>query len=147
MNKRVIGVGGIFFKCKQPKETREWYGKHLGLVTNDYGSTFEFRNAEKPEEKNFWQWSTFSEDTKHMEPSKSDFMINYRVDDLEKLVAQFGVGSNVIKKLVGSAQIALFLQQTLVGLDDILSSQQIRRYRTNIAGHLSAILRSPRQLY
>ena len=86
MKKRVIGIGGIFFKCKDPKKTREWYGKHLGLVTNDYGSTFEFRNAEKPEEKNFLQWSPFKEDTDYMAPSESDFMVNYRVEDLEELV-------------------------------------------------------------
>lgn len=84
--KRVIGIGGIFFKCDDPKKTREWYDKHLGLTTNEYGSTFEFRNANKPEEKNFLQWSPFSSDTEYMAPSKSDFMINYRVEDLEKLV-------------------------------------------------------------
>ncbi len=86
MKKRVIGIGGIFFKCKDPDKTREWYGKHLGLVTNDYGSTFEFRNAERPEEKNFLQWSTFKDDTEYMAPSKADFMVNYRVEDLEELV-------------------------------------------------------------
>jgi len=86
MSKRVIGIGGIFFKCQKPKETREWYSKPLGLVTNDYGSTFEFRNAEKPEEKNFLQWSPFAEDTKYMAPSEKQFMINYRVHDLEALV-------------------------------------------------------------
>ncbi|NNC83976.1 MAG: VOC family protein [Flavobacteriales bacterium] len=86
MKKRVIGIGGIFFKCKDPDKTREWYGKHLGLVTNDYGSTFEFRNAENPEEANFLQWSTFSSDSKYMEPGKADFMVNYRVEDLAGLV-------------------------------------------------------------
>ena len=86
MKKRVIGIGGIFFKCKDPNKTREWYGKHLGLVTNDYGSTFEFRNAENPEEKNFLQWSTFKQDTEYMAPSKADYMVNYRVEDLEELV-------------------------------------------------------------
>ncbi|MDA0973188.1 MAG: VOC family protein [Bacteroidetes bacterium] len=88
MKKRVIGIGGIFFKCKDPDATREWYGKHLGLVTNEYGSTFEFRNAEKPEEKNYLQWSTFKEDTNYMEPSKASFMINYRVEDLHALVKE-----------------------------------------------------------
>jgi predicted enzyme related to lactoylglutathione lyase len=86
MKKRVIGIGGIFFKCKDPDSTREWYGKHLGLVTNPYGSTFEFRNAENPEEKNFLQWSTFKESTHYMAPSNADFMVNYRVEDLESLV-------------------------------------------------------------
>ncbi len=82
----MIGIGGIFFKCKDPDSTREWYGKHLGLVTNPYGSTFEFRNAENPEEKNFLQWSTFKESTHYMAPSNADFMVNYRVEDLESLV-------------------------------------------------------------
>ena len=86
MKKRVIGIGGIFFKCKDPDSTREWYGKHLGLVTNPYGSTFEFRNAERPDEPNFLQWSTFKEDSEYMDPGKADFMINYRVEDLEALV-------------------------------------------------------------
>lgn len=88
MKKRVIGIGGIFFKCKEPVKTREWYGKHLGLVTNDYGSTFEFRNAERPEEPNFLQWSTFKQDTDYLDPSKADFMINYRVEDLTALVEE-----------------------------------------------------------
>jgi len=88
MKKRVIGIGGIFFKCKDPDATRNWYGKHLGMNTNEYGSTFEFRNAERPKEKNFLQWSTFKEDTNYMEPSKASFMINYRVEDLVALVKE-----------------------------------------------------------
>jgi len=51
MKKRVTGIGGVFFKCKDPKTTRDWYGKHLGLVTNEYGSLFEFRIADHPDEK------------------------------------------------------------------------------------------------
>jgi len=42
---KVTGIGGIFFHSKNPKETREWYGKNLGLAIDDYGSAFEFRNA------------------------------------------------------------------------------------------------------
>ena len=88
MKKRVIGIGGVFFKCKDPDQTREWCGRHLGLVINPDGSTFEFRNAERPEEKNYLQWSTFKSDTDHMEPSRADFMINYRVEDLELLLVE-----------------------------------------------------------
>ncbi len=86
--KRVTGIGGIFFKCQKPAEMREWYDRHLGLVTNEYGSLFEFRKADEPEKKAYLQWSTFSEGTKYMEPSKKDFMINYRVQNLEWLVEQ-----------------------------------------------------------
>lgn len=83
---KVTGIGGIFFKTKNPQETREWYGKHLGLSINDYGSSFETRNANNPEEINYTQWSPFGENTEYFEPSKKEFMINYRVQNIEQLV-------------------------------------------------------------
>ncbi len=85
---RVTGIGGIFFKCDQPDEMREWYGKHLGLATNEYGSLFEFRLANDPEKVGYLQWSTFSQTTKYLDPSQKDFMINYRVENMEDLVEQ-----------------------------------------------------------
>ena len=84
--KRVTGIGGIFFKCNDPKSTREWYGKHLGLNTNDYGSMFEFRLADDPEKTGYLQWSPMGIDTDYYAPSKSEFMINYRVDNLVELL-------------------------------------------------------------
>jgi predicted enzyme related to lactoylglutathione lyase len=84
--KRVTSIGGIFFKCKDPKKTRAWYQEHLGLNTNPYGSVFEWRQAADSTQKGFTQWSPFSEKTKYFEPSTKDFMINYRVADLEALV-------------------------------------------------------------
>lgn len=83
---RVTGIGGIFFKSKDPKAAREWYAKHLGLVVNDYGSTFETRNANRPYEVNYTQWSPFPDKTKYFDPSTKEFMINYRVQHIEKLV-------------------------------------------------------------
>lgn len=82
--KRVTGIGGVFFKSKDPAKTREWYGKHLGLAINDYGSVFEFRDSES-KEKGYLQWSPFKEDSDYFAPSKREFMINYRVDNLEEL--------------------------------------------------------------
>jgi len=38
--KRVTSLGGIFFKCKDPDKVKEWYSKHLGFNTNQYGTTF-----------------------------------------------------------------------------------------------------------
>lgn len=84
--KRVTGLGGIFFKTKNPQQTKEWYQKHLGLPINDYGATFEWRDAENPEEKGSTEWSPFKEDTQYFAPSQKDFMINYRVEDIEALV-------------------------------------------------------------
>lgn len=84
--KRVTGIGGIFFKCKNPKIMRQWYQTHLGLNTNQYGAVFEWRQGSDSTQKGFTQWSPFNEKTKYFEPSTKDFMINYRVADLVKLV-------------------------------------------------------------
>jgi predicted enzyme related to lactoylglutathione lyase len=86
-NKKVTGIGGIFFKCKNPESMREWYHENLGLVTNEYGSLFEFRMSDKPEEKGYLQWSPFEEKTTYFKPSEKEFMINYRVENLDELVA------------------------------------------------------------
>lgn len=86
--KRVTGIGGIFFKCKDPKQMREWYQTHLGIQTNQYGAVFEWRQGADSSQKGFTQWSPFKESTKYFAPSTKDFMINYRVDNLEALVAQ-----------------------------------------------------------
>ncbi len=83
---KVTGLGGIFFRSKNPKEIREWYGKNLGLAIDDYGSPFEFRNANRPDEINYLRWNPFEEGTDYFEPSGKDFMINYRVQNIEGLV-------------------------------------------------------------
>jgi predicted enzyme related to lactoylglutathione lyase len=86
--KKVTGIGGIFFKCKDPKKMNEWYQTHLGLNTNQYGAVFEWRQGADSSKKGFTTWSPFSEKTKYFEPSDKDFMINYRVENLEELVEQ-----------------------------------------------------------
>lgn len=86
--KKVTGIGGIFFKCKDPNKVKEWYKAHLGFETNDYGTNFEWRQADDSSKKGSTQWSPFEETTKYFEPSKRDFMINYRVENLEALVGQ-----------------------------------------------------------
>lgn len=86
--KRVTGIGGVFFKCKNPKAMRAWYQEHLGLNTNNYGAVFEWRQGEDTTKKGFTQWSPFSEKTTYFSPSEKDFMINYRVDDLTSLLKQ-----------------------------------------------------------
>jgi len=94
--KKVTGIGGIFFKCKDPKKMREWYQTHLGLITNQYGAVFEWRQGADTTKKGFTQWSPFAEKTKYFEPSTKDFMINYRVENLEVLVEQLKKDSVII---------------------------------------------------
>ena len=85
---KVTGFGGIFFKCKDPKKIKEWYKTHLGLNTNEYGATFEWREESDSTKKGSTQWSPFAETTKYFEPSTKGFMINYRVENLEALVEE-----------------------------------------------------------
>ena len=86
--KKVTSIGGIFFKCKDPNKMKEWYQKHLGLNTNQYGAVFEWRQGADSTQKGFTQWSPFAETTKYFEPSTKDFMINYRVENLVALVEE-----------------------------------------------------------
>jgi len=81
--KRVIGIGGVFFKSKDPKATTEWYQKHLGLDTNPYGATFEWYESPNSSKKAQTQWTPFAENSKYFD---KEFMINYRVENLERLV-------------------------------------------------------------
>ncbi len=84
--KKVTGIGGIFFKCKDAKKVKEWYKTHLGFNTNDYGTTFVWWQGVDSTKKGFTQWSPFSDKTKYFEPSTKDFMINYRVENIDLLV-------------------------------------------------------------
>jgi predicted enzyme related to lactoylglutathione lyase len=88
MPKRVTSLGGIFFKCADPDATREWYNTHLGLDAQKWGATFEWRHLDDPDKKGTTVWSTFPENTKHFEPSGKQFMINYRVENLEWLMGE-----------------------------------------------------------
>lgn len=88
MKKKVTGVGGVFFKVKDPAKTKEWYAKNLGLNTDQYGTCFEWRSSENPDKKGFTQWSPMKDDTSYFDPSEKDFMINYRVENLEELLEE-----------------------------------------------------------
>lgn len=85
--KRVTGIGGFFFKSKDPKEIKNWYNKHLGLDTNDYGASFHWKDENGNDCTT--QWSLFQEDTKYFLPSEKEFMQNFRVENLEWLLGEF----------------------------------------------------------
>lgn len=86
--KRVTGIGGIFFKCKDPVKLKNWYQNHLGLETDAYGTTFEWRQSEDSRKKGFTQWSPFSDTTEYFLTSTKEYMINYRVENLELLIIE-----------------------------------------------------------
>ena len=85
MIKKVLGIGGVFFKTKNPVELKSWYTEHLGIPTDQYGHLFE-SEEENGQRKAYLQWSPMSENSDHFSPSEKEFMINYRVANLEKLM-------------------------------------------------------------
>lgn len=87
--KRVTGIGGIFFKSKDPDRLREWYREHLGIESDGAnGASFSWREADNPNQEGMTAWSAFPETTRYFDPSTAPFMINYRVADLVWLVAR-----------------------------------------------------------
>ena len=109
LQKRATGIGGIFFKCKDPKKLREWYKIHLGLNTNEYGAVFEWRQGADTTQKGFTQWSPFKETTKYFEPSTKDFMINYRVENLVQLVELLKTENVIIADTIETAEYGKFV--------------------------------------
>ncbi len=97
---KIIGIGGVFFKAQFPEKLQNWYKKHLGLVLNPYGATFEMRHPKNPDKTKYIHWSVFPNDTEYFDPSKKSFMINYRVQEIEQLVKQLKqIGVTIIDKI------------------------------------------------
>jgi predicted enzyme related to lactoylglutathione lyase len=89
--KHVLGIGGIFFKAEDPAKLSAWYQEHLGLEVEEYGGvTFrEEQNSDAvPKRQAFLVWSPFPADTDYFGPSSKPFMINFRVSNLDQLLAK-----------------------------------------------------------
>lgn len=107
--KKVTGIGGIFFKCKDPKALKEWYKINLGLNTNQYGTVFEWRQGADTTKKGFTQWSPFNEKTNYFEPSTKDYMINYRVADMDSLLQDLRNNGVTVLDTVQSVEYGKFV--------------------------------------
>lgn len=95
--KRVTGIGGVFFKARDPKALSAWYRDHLGVPVQSWGgAAFDW----KGEPDGTTAWNIFPDSTKYFEPSKAPFMVNYRVADLVQLLAALRAeGCNVDEKM------------------------------------------------
>jgi predicted enzyme related to lactoylglutathione lyase len=86
MEKRVTAFGGVFFKCKDKPALIEWYKKYLGIPLEDWGAIFSFADSAKGHPNAYNVFSPFPESSKYFEPSNSNIMFNFLVEDLESLV-------------------------------------------------------------
>ncbi len=84
--KRVTGIGGIFFKANDPRALSAWYRDHLGLDVTEWGGAL-IKWGGEGSEAGLTVWSPFAADTDYMQPSASPFMVNFRVADLDALLA------------------------------------------------------------
>lgn len=86
---RVTGIGGIFFKSRDPKALADFYRDRLGVEFGfDHGAVFRWRDASDPERGGSTVWSIFAGDTQYFAPSTAPFMVNFRVRDLDAMLAQ-----------------------------------------------------------
>lgn len=87
---KVLGIGGIFFKAKDPKKLQEWYEKNLGLSAEHGFVMFENQKSDLPK-KGYTLWTPFEETTTYFNPSTKPFMINFQVDNLVELLQELRV--------------------------------------------------------
>jgi catechol 2,3-dioxygenase-like lactoylglutathione lyase family enzyme len=85
--RRVTGIGGVFFKARDPKALGAWYRTHLGLKVEDWGGVAFRWSDDNTAGVGTTIWSPFNEDTTYFAPSASPFMVNFRVEDLHALLA------------------------------------------------------------
>ena len=91
--KRVTGLGGLFFKAENPEELYKWYEKHLGLQRQSQEAvTFNWRFADEPQKSGMTVWAIFRKDSDYFNPSRSGFMMNFIVEDLDGLLAALREG-------------------------------------------------------
>lgn len=86
---KITGIGGVFIKASGPaSDLSAWYAKHLGMKLESWGGAILNWSEDKADDGGLTVWTTASSDSKWFSPSESSFMINYRVDDLDELLAE-----------------------------------------------------------
>jgi predicted enzyme related to lactoylglutathione lyase len=109
MDARVIGIGGIFFRARDPERLRKWYRDHLGLEIRDWGGVvFDGRTASPGGRQSGTVWSVFPDDTEYFRPSTASFMINYRVENLDEVLAALRAEGCAVDDRIESSEFGRF---------------------------------------
>ena len=109
MTARVVGIGGIFFKARDPEALRAWYRDHLGLAIAEWGGVaFEPTMASPAGRQSTLVWSILPAESQYLDPSASLFMINYRVDDLDQVLAALRAEGCAVDERVESSEYGRF---------------------------------------
>ena len=106
---RVTGIGGVFFKSKDPKALGAWYQKHLGVPVQAWGgASFDWRSPNNPEGHGTTAWSLFPADSAHFGSGGSPFMVNYRVENLHSLLAVLRAEGVAVEEKVDESKYGKF---------------------------------------
>jgi predicted enzyme related to lactoylglutathione lyase len=106
---KVTGIGGVFFKAKDPKALGEWYARHLGIDVQEWGgAAFSWGEGSEDAPSGSTAWSLFAADTKYFEPSTAPFMLNYRVRDLDAMLAQLRAAGARVEDRVDDSDFGRF---------------------------------------
>lgn len=109
--KHVLGIGGIFFKAQDPDKLAAWYHEHLGLEVEEYGGvTFREGAVDKsaPQRQAYTVWSPFAAETDYFMPSDKPFMINFRVADLDALLAKLRAEGVTVEERTDKSEFGYF---------------------------------------
>jgi len=95
---QVTGIGGVFFKVKDPKVMAAWYRKNLGIQSKGGYTDFTWRNKDHPEELGRTVWAIFPTNTTYFGPSSASLMVNYCVSNMDRMLEQLrGSGVKIEK--------------------------------------------------
>src|SRR5262245_21839674 len=100
---RVNGIGGVFFKARDPKKMAAWYRDHLGIQSNGGFAIFNWRDKDNPERLGLTTWALFPTNSSYLGSSAATMMINYRVANMERLLAQLGGDGVKVEKVKDDA--------------------------------------------
>ena len=96
---KVTGIGGIFFRVRDPAKMSAWYREHLGIAIEDGHADFAWQQGDRPDQAARTVWSLFPADTDYFGPARPGFMINYRVASLDRMLEQLRRGGIAIEKV------------------------------------------------
>jgi predicted enzyme related to lactoylglutathione lyase len=102
---KVIGMGGVFFKSRDPAALSAWYAEHLGLNPENWGGVKFEEDATRP---GCTVWAPFAADTDYFGPGTQPYMINFRVDDLEALLAQLRAAGVTVDERSENSELGRF---------------------------------------
>ncbi len=108
MKEYITGIGGILFKCKDKSKTTKWYSENLGLKSESWGAVFHWREFANSTIEGSTSWGPFDNETDYFGPSGQEFMLNYRVQNMNELLQKLQADGIPVVKISETAEYGKF---------------------------------------